>query len=93
MLSEQARSYLRLARRSSRLYIMAKADLTENIARSIDENLTANELVNVRFRKAHCSTLPKGVQANFRETLHAEIRRCNWAPLRALYRRARNLRM
>lgn len=46
MLTGKQRSYFKgLAQKIEPTVYIGKADLTDNIVRSIDENLTANELV------------------------------------------------
>ncbi len=52
MLTGKQRSYLKgLAQKVEPTVYIGKADLTENIVRSIDENLTANELVKCQIQE------------------------------------------
>ena len=52
MLTGKQRSYLKgLAQKVEPTVYIGKADLTENIIRSIDENLTANELVKGQIQE------------------------------------------
>lgn len=89
MLTGKQRSYLKgLAQKIEPTVYIGKADLTENIVRSIDENLTANELVKGQIQEGSLLD-PTEVCSELAETLHAEF----VAAIRrrfVLYRRARN---
>jgi len=72
MLTGKQRSYLKgLAQKIEPTVYIGKADLTENIVRSIDENLTANELVKGQIQEGSLLD-PTEVCSELAETLHAE---------------------
>ena len=89
MLTGQQRSYLKgLAQKIEPTVYIGKADLTENIVRSIDENLTANELVKGQIQEGSLLN-PTDVCSELAETLHAEFVAAIGRRF-VLYRRARN---
>ena len=89
MLTGKQRSYLKgLAQKVEPTVYIGKADLTENIIRSIDENLTANELVKWQIQEG--SLLDKTeVFSELAEMLHAEFVAAIGRRF-VLYRRSRN---
>ncbi|MBB1547249.1 MAG: YhbY family RNA-binding protein [Mogibacterium diversum] len=89
MLTGKQRSYLKgLAQKIEPTVYIGKADLTENIVRSIDENLTANELVKCQIQEGSLLD-PTEVCSELAETLHAEFVAAIGRRF-VLYRRARN---
>ena len=89
MLTGKQRSYLKgLAQKVEPTVYIGKADLTENIVRSIDENLTANELVKGQIQEGSLLD-PTEVCSELAEMLHAEFVAAIGRRF-VLYRMARN---